>query len=89
MEGDVKDDNAAYLDFLNEEVNTMLNAQVDIPERFFQAQKFNAVTDAEDDELEEESMLETPLDKIEPYGLFKNTLMSSSSTQSCHPHIEF
>ncbi|KAL8743113.1 MAG: hypothetical protein Q9190_004505 [Brigantiaea leucoxantha] len=57
-EGDVKDESAAYLEFLNEE-----------------AQKFGAVTDDDDDELAEESLLETPLDRIEPYGMFKGTLM--------------
>lgn len=31
-----------------------------------------------DDELEEESLLETPLDNMEPYGLFKATLESKS-----------
>lgn len=30
----------------------------------------------DDEELEEESLLETPLDRVEPYGLFKNALMS-------------
>jgi importin-7 len=28
--------------------------------------------------LDEESLLETPLDKVEPYGLFKHVLMSMS-----------
>ena len=41
-----------------------------------QAQKFNAANADDDDELEEESMLESPLDKIEPYSLFKATLLS-------------
>ncbi|KAL8812282.1 MAG: hypothetical protein Q9223_001152 [Gallowayella weberi] len=57
-EGDVKDESAAYLEFLNEE-----------------AQKFGAVTGDDDEELEEESLLETPLDRVEPYGLFRNALM--------------
>jgi importin-7 len=39
-----------------------------------EAKKFTAVAD-DDDDLEEESLLETPLDKLEPYGLFKDTLM--------------
>ncbi|KAL8720167.1 MAG: hypothetical protein Q9225_002933 [Loekoesia sp. 1 TL-2023] len=63
-EGDVKDESAAYLDFLNEE-----------------AQKFGAVTDNDDDELEEESLLETPLDKVEPYGMFKNALFGLQQQQ--------
>jgi hypothetical protein len=32
--------------------------------------------DEGDDELEEESLLETPLDTMEPYSLFKTTLES-------------
>ncbi|KAL8994736.1 MAG: hypothetical protein Q9169_005375 [Polycauliona sp. 2 TL-2023] len=64
-EGDVKDEGAAYLDFLNEE-----------------AQKFGALSaDDDDEELEEESLLETPLDKVEPYALFKNALMSLQQHQ--------
>jgi len=38
-----------------------------------QAQKFRV---EEDDELGEESLLETPLDKVEPYQLFRDALMS-------------
>ena len=77
VEGDVKDESAAYLDFLNEEVfrdSTTCFGHANIGQK---AQKFGAVTDADDDELEEESMLDTALDKVEPYGLFKDTLMSS------------
>lgn len=59
---DVKDESAAYLEFLNEE-----------------AQKFTAISDEDDDELEEESLLETPLDKVEPYLMFKDSLFSKSS----------
>lgn len=40
------------------------------------SEKFGAAQDESDDELEEESVLETPLDKVEPYGLFKGTLFS-------------
>ena len=43
-----------------------------------QAQKFSANTEHEEDELEEESLLESPLDKVEPYGYFKETLFSKS-----------
>ncbi|KAA6412816.1 MAG: nonsense-mediated mRNA decay (Nmd5) [Lasallia pustulata] len=63
-EGDVKDESAAYLEFLNEE-----------------AQKFASAGDEDDDELEEEGLLETPLDKVEPYGLFKDTLMKLQHEQ--------
>lgn len=43
-----------------------------------QAQKFGNLDDESDDELGEESLLETPLDKVEPYGLFRDALMSMS-----------
>jgi hypothetical protein len=43
-----------------------------------QAQKFGSFAgDDDDDELDEESLLETPLDKVEPYGLFKQVFMST------------
>ena len=43
----------------------------------YQAQKFQNLDDNDsDDELGEESLLETPLDKIEPYQLFRNALAS-------------
>ncbi|KAK0355712.1 Nonsense-mediated mRNA decay protein 5 [Friedmanniomyces endolithicus] len=60
---DVKDESTAYLDFLSQ-----------------QAAKFNSAVgeDEADDELEEESLLETPLDQMEPYGLFKTALHSLS-----------
>ncbi|KAI4290501.1 MAG: hypothetical protein L6R35_000225 [Caloplaca aegaea] len=63
-EGDVRDESAAYLEFLNEE-----------------AQKFGAATDTDDDELEEESLLETPLDTVEPYGMFKHALFRLQQDQ--------
>lgn len=61
---DVKDESAAYLEFLNEE-----------------AQKFTSVNDDDEDELEEESLLETPLDKIEPYSMFKHALLQLQQEQ--------
>ncbi len=44
----------------------------------FQAQKFSrAIDDDDDDELREDSvLLESPLDKVEPYQLFRDTLLS-------------
>lgn len=44
-----------------------------------QAQKFGSFADDDDDDLDEESLLETPLDKVEPYGLFKNVLLGMFS----------
>lgn len=49
----------------------------------FQAQKFGSFADDDDDELDEESLLETPLDKVEPYGLFKHVLLSMCVLSSC------
>lgn len=46
-----------------------------------EAQKFGAFAEEEEDELDEESLLETPLDKVEPYGLFKHVLMSLQQEQ--------
>ncbi|KAL4764792.1 SKI complex RNA helicase subunit SKI2 [Aspergillus foveolatus] len=64
-EGDIPDESAAYLDFLNKE-----------------AQKFGSFAgDDDDDELDEESLLETPLDKVEPYGLFKQVFMNLQQQQ--------
>ncbi|OJJ31152.1 hypothetical protein ASPWEDRAFT_119296 [Aspergillus wentii DTO 134E9] len=64
LDGDVPDEGAAYLDFLNQE-----------------AQKFGSFADDDDDELDEESLLETPLDKVEPYGLFKHVLIGLQQEQ--------
>ncbi|KAL3475794.1 armadillo-type protein [Aspergillus californicus] len=64
-ESDVPDESAAYLDFLNKE-----------------AQKFGSFAgDDEEDENDEESLLETPLDKVEPYGLFKQVFMNLQREQ--------
>lgn len=75
-EEDVKDGSAAYLEFLSQEVTVTPKQNdcivADIP---IKAQKFSTASDDED-ELEEESLLETPLDRVEPYGLFKGTLLS-------------
>ena len=40
-----------------------------------QAQKFSAITGEDDDDLEEESLLETPLDDFEPYSVVKLSLL--------------
>jgi len=66
LEGDAKDESAAYLEFLNEE-----------------AQKFSALgdDDDDDDDLGEESLLETPLDKLEPYQLFRDSFLKLQQTQ--------
>jgi hypothetical protein len=70
-ETDGKDESSAYLAFLNEE-----------------AAKFGNLDDEEsDDELGEESLLETPLDKLEPYQLFRDALLSTlTTTVAMIPH---
>ena len=83
-EGDVTDESAAYVEFLNEEVSPS-RARF-LPSLTFQAAKFGAVSEEEDDDLQEEGMLESMLDKIEPYSLFKNTLMSTWRLQAGSPY---
>lgn len=60
---DVKDESTAYLDFLSQ-----------------QAAKFNASVEGDDDDdvLEEESLMETPLDSMEPYTMFKTVFLGKS-----------
>jgi hypothetical protein len=83
---DVKDESAAYLEFLNEEVHVIMQNEF-AATNFDQAQKFTAVSDDDDDELEEESLLETPLDKVEPYGMFKDALLSMLNLVATHSSV--
>lgn len=63
--GDIKDESQAYLDFLSEE-----------------AKKFGALADDDDDSLlDDESLLESPLDKFDPYWHFKTALGKLQSEQ--------
>jgi hypothetical protein len=81
-EVDGKDESSAYLEFLTEEVGhiSVLPPKL-TPIDIIKAQKFGNLEDNDsDDELGEESLLETPLDKIEPYQLFRNALMSKFFT---------
>lgn len=76
---ELKDESAAYLEFLSEEVrstNGLCHIELCTNCMMIQAQKFNVGDDDDDIELEEESLLETPLDKIEPYSLFKSAIIS-------------
>lgn len=68
-EFDVPDPSRAYIEFLNSEVQK--RGQSD----------FSAFAEDDDDELEEETLLETPLDRIEPYQLFRNALLGIQITQ--------
>ena len=63
--GDIKDESQAYLDFLSEE-----------------AKKFGALADDDDDSiLDEDSLLESPLDKFDPYTTFKGSLEALQQEQ--------
>ncbi|RVD85252.1 uncharacterized protein DFL_003578 [Arthrobotrys flagrans] len=65
---DVADEEAqAYIEFLNQEAQK------------FNPQSYNA--DDEEGDLEEESLLETPLDNIEPYQLFRDSFINLKNTQ--------
>jgi hypothetical protein len=47
-----------------------------------QAQKFGALSDLDDDDdFAEESLFETPLDKVEPYALFRDALLGLQQQQ--------
>ncbi len=73
-EADGKDESSAYLEFLNEEVRERASK---LPHaNMSQAQKFGNIDNDAEDELAEESLLETPLDKVEPYQLFRDALLS-------------
>ena len=70
----VKDENTALLDYWGEEVNG-LEALLYVYNNEYQAKR---MPEEVDDELEEEGVLDSPLDKLEPYGMFKNALMRMS-----------
>lgn len=56
--GDIKDESQAYLDFLSEE-----------------AKKFGALAEDDDDSvMDEDNFFESPLDKFDPYGAFRNSM---------------
>jgi len=77
---DGRDESSAYLEFLNEEVRILHRTSSRVCTNSIQAQKFKNLEDNDsDDELGEESLLDTPLDKVEPYQLFKNALLSKFS----------
>lgn len=86
---ETKDESTAYLEFLNEEVcvtTCSTRHEIYANSHCLQAQKFSrAIDDVEEDDLGEDSvLLESPLDKIEPYQLFRATLLSM-----CHPNQDY
>jgi importin-7 len=83
-DGDVKDESQAYLDFLKSEVHTtatsFLSASRITNLSSSQADKIGSLQDSDDDDsvMDEDSMLETPLDSVEPYVMFRDSLLSKS-----------
>ncbi|KAI5778900.1 armadillo-type protein [Geopyxis carbonaria] len=69
-EVDIPDESAAYMEFLNNEAQSRGQPGFGVYE--------------DDEILEEETLLETPLDLIEPYQLFRSTLLNIQQTQ---PHV--
>ncbi|KAL7276738.1 Nonsense-mediated mRNA decay protein 5 [Rhizina undulata] len=64
---DIPDESAAYMEFLNSEAQAHGSS---LP-----------FLDDDDDQLEEETLLETPLDLIEPYQLFTGALLNLQQSQ--------
>ncbi|ORY60630.1 importin-beta domain-containing protein [Pseudomassariella vexata] len=68
---DARDESTAYLEFLNEEAS-----------KFSRLENTYKEADDSDDELGEDSvLLESPLDKIEPYQLFRAALIKMQTEQ--------
>lgn len=59
---DIPDESSAYMEFLNSEAQARGGSGA-------------AYFEDDDEDLEEETLLETPLDNIEPYQLFRNALL--------------
>lgn len=70
------------MEFLKEEVGLVPDLVINETEEWQQSEKLGGAQDDSDDDLEEETLLETPLDKVEPYGLFKDTLLSAYISES-------
>lgn len=63
-EADIPDESSAYMDFLNSEAQARGGLGLG-----------SAWGADDEDDLEEETLLETPLDHVEPYMLFRSALM--------------
>lgn len=72
---DTKDESTAYLEFLNEEAAKF--SRMD--------NQYKDVEDSDDELGEDSVLLESPLDKIEPYQLFRAALMSKCTHPSPPP----
>ncbi|KAJ5542273.1 hypothetical protein N7535_004694 [Penicillium sp. DV-2018c] len=79
-DGEVEwDENEAAEAALDDDVADESAAYLDFLNQ--EAQKFGSFADDDDDEMDEESLLETPLDKVEPYGMFKHVLLNLQQEQ--------
>lgn len=73
---EAKDESTAYLEFLNEEVGLFLRIFTETMLINGQAAKFSrSIEDSDEVEMGEDNFLDSPLDKIEPYQLFKATML--------------
>lgn len=68
-EGEARDESTAYLEFLNEEAAKFSSIE----------NQYKEQDDSEDELGEDSVLLESPLDRIEPYGLFSSVLQSKST----------
>jgi len=89
-EADIPDESSAYMDFLNSGAQARGGLALG-----------PGWAAEDDDDLEEETLLETPLDHVEPYMLFRSALMgwlpytpgyerlliTQSDLQNTQPHI--
>lgn len=87
--GDAKDESTAYLEFLNEEASPFRRELIWSTLTLCQAQKIGQLDEEDsDDELGEHSvLLESPLDKLEPYQIFSSCLMSEFAPYPAIVHI--
>ncbi|OQD81808.1 hypothetical protein PENANT_c025G09340 [Penicillium antarcticum] len=78
-DGDVEWDETEVEAALDDDVADESAAYLDFLNQ--EAQKFGSFADDDDDDMDEESLLETPLDKVEPYGMFKHVLLNLQQEQ--------
>ena len=76
----MRDDSNAYIDFLSDEVSIHFsNSAIVGLLTSKQARKY-ACLSGDDEELEEDNLLDTPIDKLEPYTMFKQSLLGKDSS---------
>jgi len=75
--GEVHDESSAYLEFVKQQALKVSKTEGD--------EEGDEFDDAED--FEEENMLETPLDKVEPFALLKDALMRKFISHVPHQRL--